>query len=1177
MTKYPFSPLQVVGVCGLKYTKTYKILKFIYIFFLFAFISLSAEAQPDLETAIPSNYRAAKGTLSISDKHYRLGQQSLRWDWVAGDTLIIDLSPAEEAVVNPQLTRGGTHHFETWVYKESTSTDTFAIKFQNWQGLHQFSFRFNVNYKGWRRLLRNFQTDMQLIYETPNIGSHAAHWNIDKILFVAPLSGSGYVFIDNMKYMSDGHGLESDYAMPDLHSKSIRPFYNSDLHYRIDSLNKLVALVTPSAKELADATLIRQKIVANATVTRPTATQVQNANTEYATYNIQLDAANNVKGRSILTPEQITNVLTVLTNNALTTNDAPSKEKVINLLRLFVDCGFAEGSGLWFAGYQSGGYVSVGFYRALKNAYSLLPTDLRNEIWRWLKWCTDVNLGWDNTEYNGKFNTDNIYTMTHAYLTTLLYSTDDATTVKDMKCLKQFLEKFLTPQKGISEGMKIDGTAFHHNGHYNTYMYAFGLMIDSLMSPFIATSFQVNEQAYNNLRKVAYGQYISSNPSQFANSLSGRIPFSTDIRIRTPTLARIGGGILNTPYDPIAAGMYVRTTNNTSAFPGVQAEPFPTGFWQMNYSPAAIYRRDNWVATMRGSTPTFWGTEIYSGDNVYGRYLAYGALEIMYPKGLTASGMKEEGWDWNKIPGTTSIELPFESLRTTTVYESNNLHFAGGTKFGVPLQTSPSDIILKEFHGDYGMYGLNFQQQPSSATHTTTFVFRKSFFCFDNKIVCVGSNINNNKTSNNTITTLFQGSLLAPSNAIEVDGSGRTDFPFSQTLGNTSAHRLLDSYKTGYYIMSGSTVQVNKKNQTSPDQSGSGATTAADYATAYIDHGKAPVDGKYVYVVLPNTTSAALNDFANKMGTPSTREFDILQQDEHAHIVRENATGVTGYSLFTANTNLTSNEVLKANTVPCVAMLQVKDDTLRINVVNPNINLVNNESTAIPITIKLFGEWLKAANIPAKYASVVATDDDETTLMFSVADGLPAEITLVNFASSVLPLTSLNLIGKTDAGAGRNVLTMEFENNDNADYALEYKSSESADWRIIDTKNISGAATKQSFEFYHSDPLTGENQYRIKCTDIDGTIKYSNIVLLKNLLANDVAVAPNPAKNEFSIILKEKPIKPLLWNLIDGSGRIVKTGSIANTRENVNVRALTPGVYYIRFVNGRYFPVVIIK
>lgn len=68
------------------------------------------------------------------------------------------------------------------------------------------------------------------------------------------------------------------------------------------------------------------------------------------------------------------------------------------------------------------------------------------------------------------------------------------------------------------------------------------------------------------------------------------------------------------------------------------------------------------MVTLKGYTTDVWGSEIYRKDNRYGRYQSYGSVQIMgYPSRL-ASGYDENGWDWNRLPGTTTIHLPFELL-----------------------------------------------------------------------------------------------------------------------------------------------------------------------------------------------------------------------------------------------------------------------------------------------------------------------------------------------------------------------------------------------------------------------------------------------------------------------------------------------------------------------------------
>ncbi|MCO5240657.1 MAG: T9SS type A sorting domain-containing protein [Chitinophagaceae bacterium] len=1134
-------------------------------------------AQPDLEHAVPANYNTTQGTLSISDRHYRLGEQSLRWDWIAGDTLIIDLTPDEEDEVNPYLTLWAKNHFEMWIHNELPSTDTFEVKFINYDNEDQFRFRFNINYKGWRKMLRSYRLDMLKQYITYN----TYKWNVDKIYLLAPNIGSGSIYIDNIQYMRDSEMKYSDRQMPDLYAlANDKDKLSSDLYYKIDSLNNSIPVSIPTPTELAGLSSIRNKILQQTFSSAPSSNNLTSANLEYEFYNIVTNDSL-IKGKDIEKPAQISQMFMTFTYSYIYNNNTDSKDKAINLLRLMLDCGLAGGSGRWFAGNYNG-YNDTVFFKTLTDAYRFIPDDLKYSIYDFLKWSTDVNLGWmDNPE--GLFDTDNIYTLCRAYLCTILYNPDTATAVKDLKCLKAFIEKFLTFQPGDTDGMKPDGTVFHHFAHYNGYAYAFSRLIDPILSTLSGTVFQINDTAYSYLRKVVYSQYISSNEVQYANSLCGRNPFSTNISFAKRhfySLSLIGGDVAGAPFDPVAAGVYIRLYGKNETFPGISAEPFPSGFWQMNYSPLAMYRRNNWAATIKGINNYFWGTEIYPGANRYGRYQSYGAVEIMYPDGLAGSGISAAGWDWNKIPGATTIALPFNSLvlpsSQSKLDEKNQFNFSGGVKFETPALNAPSDVILTELHGNYGMFALNFKQIAATATHNSSFVFRKSFFCFDDKIVCLGSNINNNDAANKTITTLFQGTLPSTSTPTIIDGAAKTGISQSEDLTQTNPHWLIDAYKTGYYVLPGNTIHLERQSQTSPDQSGSGATTTANFANAYIDHGYAPASADYAYVIAPNTTSQGMTTFATSMQSPSTRAFDILQQDTAAHIVRENTNSVTGFSLFLPNNNLLTNDILKSNDAPCVAVMQIKEDTLRISLVNPDLNLVNNKSTAVPITLTLYGSWSKIPGLPSHYAYVLSSEGSQTIVQFNPVDGMPAEIAMIKSNEVILPLAVLSFSGSSDISANQNVLDLTVENDGEAvTYYLERQTSGSNTWTTIADHSFGPATGSQKFSFYDHDIDASDYLYRVKWQQYSGVWKYSHIVTLRNDRMNHIIVAPNPAKGAFTVRLKQKAPGKLRWLLSDISGKVIKQGYLANAIETIAVQGIAPGLYFFHLSTGETIRIIL--
>ena len=157
--------------------------------------------------------------------------------------------------------------------------------------------------------------------------------------------------------------------------------------------------------------------------------------------------------------------------------------------------------------------------------------------------------------------------------------------------------------------------------------------------------------------------------------ISGRHPFGGSMKENDVAafayLALAGdlSGESNT-FDHHLAADYMRLCNNDTPEAiyfrkeGITPAKAPQGFFVYNYGSAGIFRRNDWMVTLKGYTTDVWGSEIYRKDNRYGRYQSYGSVQIMgkgNPVSRAGSGFVQEGWDWNRLPGTTTIHLPFDS------------------------------------------------------------------------------------------------------------------------------------------------------------------------------------------------------------------------------------------------------------------------------------------------------------------------------------------------------------------------------------------------------------------------------------------------------------------------------------------------------------------------------------
>jgi hypothetical protein len=953
----------------------------VWIFFALWFGGGSVRAQLDLEGAVPGNWTAALGSLAMSSNHYKLGLQALQWNWVANDILTV----TNPAIAAADVTDFYKHTCDLWVHSPAAQPgQKLQFQFQDAAGTSQYYFDFYLNYTGWRHAVRSYKYDMA----GPKLNA-----NFVKVRVVGPTNGAGgQLFFDAVTWVGPRFTREQDLPNADIGG------YLSDTNYYHPyyQLTPDIATNSPTAGELADLATLRNRWLGTNAGSTPSGSALTTAYVAWTNLNI-MTSGSDIRGQVITqdTSAYETWALTLGQEVYWRTN-ADSVNKLTLLVRHWLDQGWDYGSGEAQAG-GSQGYDFRNTPRGFILGYKTYDPALRQHLWQALYWMYKMGNFWEPNWLPGG-DTDDIYLDIRQQLGAILFlAPDDATSVQYLKGFKRYVERFLTPSNGTDGGVKVDGTGFHHESHYNAYMYALRELSDVLHHE-RGTSFQVNSNAYLNLRggffamlRMGNADSASTSPGYTGNSLAGRHPFNTSVTFVNTTMQRLGewggdalGGL---PADPVVAQAYNRlflASNPYTLFTPYGSEANPTGFYQFNYSPVSVYRQSNWVASIHGMNNDFWGSEIYVTENRYGRYQSYGALEILYPAGNSSSGFSLTGWDWAKPPGATTISLPWTLLESeiSTEHVVSALNFAGGLSF----------------RGQGGLYACNFQELTNSTmpNHNGTFVWRKSWFCFSNQIVCLGSSITNNDASHPTITTLFQGLLTNTGKATLFNGTNITTFPYGITNTVAADRWLLDQSGTGYFVRTGASICLTRALQTSPDQSASGVTSSTNYATAWLDHGSAPNGASYEYIVVPATSSNAMAQIAAAYTNSLTTPYEVLQKDTTAHVVRWKADGRIGYALFTTNglaSAATNAGPLRTVSRPCLAMSQPgTNGALWLTLVDPDLNLVNNLSTPTNLDVKISGHWWLASG-PTN-CSVLSVTTNSTTLRMQTVHGLPVEMQL---------------------------------------------------------------------------------------------------------------------------------------------------------------------------------------
>lgn len=439
---------------------------------------------------------------------------------------------------------------------------------------------------------------------------------------------------------------------------------------------------------------------------------------------------------------------------------------------------------------------------------------------------------------------DSWHTLLIPKIVSALMLPDEAEQYRAMKSLGVWLSGSLGFTPGTIGGIKPDGTTFHHGGFYPAYSTGAFAMIGYFCKATRGTDFTLSEQARRNFKLALMTMASYTDLRDWGLGLAGRHPFGKNGRIPDADVNAFGylaalGDLTGSGKgaDPELAGAYLRLKgtdkelNSLFRKEGISAGPTPSGFFVYNYGAAGIHRRGDWMVTLKAFNTDVWGSEIYTKDNRYGRYQSYGSAPIIgsgNPVSAAASGFVQEGWDWNRVPGATTIHLPYPELESPlpgTLMERNPERFSGASSL----------------EGRNGILALHFVEKDRK-NFTPGATAYKSVFCFDNRMVFLGSGIDNDNQAYPTETTLFQLRMDSPAEQIEVDGELYDAFPLNLSKGGERL-ALSDTKGNFYVVKNAAAVNITKKEQTSPNDK-TRAPQTGNFATAWIDHGRAPQAGR---------------------------------------------------------------------------------------------------------------------------------------------------------------------------------------------------------------------------------------------------------------------------------------------------------------------------------------------
>lgn len=952
--------------------------------------SLSAQNYLGLEGQVPSNWSASNSTLAISSAHYKMGSQSVKWTWTpSGQITINNPSGLAQAC---QAYKGG---MMLWIYNEAAKDADLKFEYMNSNGAVQYYFTYHLDFTGWRACWIRFDEDM--------FGSKSDQ-NLTRMRITAPATSTGgTLYFDRMKFPST---RINDRVTPDAQLPYINPDMNANhwaalWHWQSTYQYQVDLPATVTAEQTTAFNEIRNRITALIAGSAPTSARVSAIRTEFAALHISRNG-DNITGNAFVAADEY-----VSSNNdkrlkeldALIYDMAKAwyhnretgfDQQFIDLLDWLYDQGLTVGSGMGTNHHY--GYTFRGFPKAiwlmqdvLKAAGKFQPAFEMIQYWTGVQELRQLPR---DANFQGIVDAWN--TVIPGRLMAILLRDDSPELARDMQSFKLWMDAVMQPSPGTVGGFKPDGAGFHHGMIYAGYMNGGYGSLGELLQYIGNTHYNLSAASLANFKKALLTHAWYSNKHSFINGVSGRHPLNQ----------KLGTGAINAmaylakatdPVDRELAAEYMRLTKykkelyNEFVALGIQPASPPVGNKSINYGALNLHRRDEWLVATKGFNNIVTGTEIYTSNNRYGRYQGYGGVQVLAsgnPVSAANSGFVLEGWDWNRFPGATTIHLPYDKLE----YDGGNINERSQT------EAFAGAVSL----GDNGIFGMKLDENGYT-NYTDDFVARKSVFAFDNRVVCLGSNISNSNSQYATETTLFQVHLNSTDETVRLNDEHLTQFPLQRDVTVSSPITLMDTKGNGYYIPAGR-VAVSKSNQESRNNENR-SINYGDYATAWINHGTSPSNAGYEYALLVQTTAGDLATFKSNMAG-SAAPYQVIRKDNIAHIVKDKATQTTGYVLFEAASDI-SDAHIKSTSYPCLAMVkQVDDYAIQLSMADPAINMavptrLTHTAKVSERKVQVTLNGLYAFSGPASNCRLIAWDNNTTILEFTCIHGLPVEVDLV--------------------------------------------------------------------------------------------------------------------------------------------------------------------------------------
>ena len=978
----------------------------------------------------PAPVTAGKGsTVSVSDWHAKLGSHSLQWDWKRRKAVISIPGEIPYLPENPNPKETSVSSFVFWVYSPTALKGELRFSFLK-DGQECCHFTYKLGFRGWRGAWVAFDRDMT---GTPVTG-------MNEVRITAPEeSRKGTLYFDGIITSSfqDVRHHTPDWQAPFINEKTTSHWLvlnNSwKLHLDLPLKDSL------SREDLKDMQTVRERFVelvaggkkgykpgkaeevleSYGITSNPDGT-INGKPVYFVRYgetflNLGIPDAKKTFGRNGQLLRKLNDHMLQIATGYLNCENPEQKARLaeiyITLTRHLLDQGFAAGSGQGTLHHL--GYSMRNFYTAPVIMQDVLKeAGLAEQVQQAMEWFSGVGEVKVAPKEPG-MDIDAFNTSLMGRMASVLMLDDTPYKYAYMQALSRWVNNGLKHTEGLRPCFKRDGSVVHHRKSYPAYATGgFTGAVDAVWM-LSHTGLAISQESHSNLKEALMAMKFYCYGDLFPLAMSGRHPDGNGMLDRNHyyRLALAGSPDGKDVIDTLMAGTYMalpdpKRYRHRDTFvlayqlmdkrswefqeKGIKKAKTENSTRTFGFNCSLSHRHNGRLVTIAGHSRYLWSAEIYQQANHYGRYLTHGSMQLTGPAGGGKGGYSQEGWDWCHIPGTTAAVLPMEKMKANVLnvddksgYEEMLLSdewFAGGVTH----------------KGQSGAFAMKLHEHDK---YNGSLRARKSFFTFENRVICLGSDIENSLEGAPVHTTLLQ----------HYTGG----FEMSASYVSEDRKIIRDNLWDVYFIKDGN-VRYSHELQHSLHEE-TDAPTEGIFEKAYIDHGDVITDGRYEYMVLMSNKdnykmlldTLAIKEYAKNL------PYKVIRHDRSVHGVEDLPSGTRAYAVFEKD----RVDSLVTDCSPAMLMYTKEGNTMRLSVSNPDLALyegpsdevydengkrkersvysrswIDNPCGETTVTLTIEGVWAvidrNGCNVRADYR------DGATTLTFRSAEARTEEITL---------------------------------------------------------------------------------------------------------------------------------------------------------------------------------------